>query len=58
MKLIGFLLLISGWGIVLAALLMLHGTPVSAFIAAGIGVEIVGLVLAAKAHLPASRENG
>lgn len=55
MKLIGFLLLLSGWGIVLAALAMLHGAAVSAFILAALGVEILGLVLVARAHLPVDK---
>lgn len=52
MKLGGFLLLLSGWGIVLAALFMLHGGAVSAFVFAGLAVEILGLVLVFRAHLP------
>jgi hypothetical protein len=52
MKIGGFLLLLSGWGIVVAALAMLHGGVVSAFILAGFAVEIIGLVLVIKAHLP------
>ena len=56
MKLLGFLLLISGWGIVLAAINMLHGTPVSIFILAGVAVEILGLVLVARTHLPVSED--
>ena len=51
MKLLGFLLLISGWGVVTAALSMLHGTPVSIFILAGVAVEILGFVVVARAHL-------
>ena len=56
MKLLGFLLLISGWGVVIAALSMLHGTPVSIFILAGVAVEILGFVLVARAHLPVSED--
>lgn len=52
MKLIGLLLLLSGWGIVLAALVMLQGVAVSAFVIAGVAVEVVGFVLFAKAHIP------
>jgi hypothetical protein len=58
MKLVGFLLLLSGWGLVLAALRLLHGIPLSVFVFLGVGVEILGLVLVAKAHLPAIKENG
>lgn len=58
MKLIGFLLLLSGWGIVLAALDMLHGHATVVFILLGVAIEILGLVFAAKAHLPKTTENG
>jgi hypothetical protein len=58
MKLLGFLLLLSGWGIVLAAVAMLHGRAVSAFILAGVAVEILGFVLVARSHLPVSEERG
>jgi len=58
MKLGGFLLLLSGWGIVLAALAMLHGTATSIFVLAGVAVEIIGLVLVARAHLPLREDNG
>ena len=56
MKLIGCLLLISGWLIVLAALVMLQ-TPVqrAAFIAAGFGTEILGLVLLGNAYATMQR---
>jgi hypothetical protein len=58
MKLGGFLLLLSGWGIVVAAMALLHGAAVSGFILAGLGVEILGLALILRAHLPASEDNG
>ena len=54
MKIGGFLLLLSGWGIVVAALALLHGGVVSAFILAGLAVEILGLVLVFRGHLPAA----
>lgn len=51
MKAAGFFLLLAGWGLVLAALGMLHaGAPRTAFLGAGIAVEILGLGLAAQAH--------
>ena len=51
MKLPGFLLLLAGWGIVLAAIILLMAAvPRAAFVAAGIAVEIVGLVLVIRAH--------
>jgi len=53
MKLAGFLLLISGWCLVVAALGMLPASGArAAFVVAGAAVEIVGLVLAIRAHLP------
>ena len=54
MKLLGFILLLSGWGIVMASISMLRGSAVLAFILAGIAVEILGLVLVARAHLDAT----
>ena len=54
MKLGGFLLLLSGWSIVVAALALLHGPAASAFIYSGAAVEILGMVLVFRAHLPAS----
>jgi len=56
MKLLGFLLLLSGWGIVVAALALLHGGAVPAFVSAGFAVEILGLVLVLRAHLPLLEE--
>lgn len=58
MKLVGFLLLLSGWAIVLAALGMLHGAATPVFILLGVAVEILGLGFIARAHLPASEEKG
>jgi len=58
MRLSGFLLLLSGWGIVVAALLLLHGGALSAFILAGLAVEILGLALVAKSHVAVSEGNG
>jgi len=51
MRLFGFLLLLAGWGIVLSALALLATeTSRAAFALAGVGVEIVGLVLVIRAH--------
>jgi hypothetical protein len=52
MKLAGFLLLPAGWALVLAAIALLAAAgPRSVFLLAGVGVEVLGLVLAARAHL-------
>jgi hypothetical protein len=53
MRFVGFLLLLSGWGLVMAALGMLSGAgPRGAFAIAGVAVEILGLVLTVRAHMP------
>jgi hypothetical protein len=50
-KLFGFLLLLAGWGLVLAALALLAAdAPRIAFVLAGVAVEIVGLVVVIRAH--------
>ena len=51
MKLLGFLLLFSGWIIAFASLAMLGiGAPRVVFLILGIGVEMMGLVLVTRAH--------
>ena len=58
MKITGLLMMPAGWFIVLAALALLRGLlPESLFIAAGSGVEILGLVLFARSHMPAKGGN-
>jgi hypothetical protein len=59
MKLAGFLLLLAGWGIVLAALgVLAPGSAQNSFIFAGVGVEVMGLVLVIRSRpvLRAERE--
>lgn len=52
MKIAGFLLLLAGWLLVLSALVLLaRGGPQSAFLLAGVAVEILGLVLFVESHL-------
>jgi len=56
LKLIGCLLLLSGWLLVLAALVMLPAfTQRSAFIAAGMAIEILGLGLLTRAYTAMQR---
>ena len=58
MKITGLLMLPAGWFIVLAALVLLRAfLAQNLFIAAGIGVEIMGLVLFTRAHGVAKRGN-
>jgi hypothetical protein len=52
MKLAGFLLLLSGWVIVLVAIMLIPTTAARAtFVLAGVGVEALGLILGARSHL-------
>jgi hypothetical protein len=52
MKIAAFLLLLAGWALVLSALsLLTRALPRDAFVAAGMAVEILGLVLAVRAHI-------
>ena len=56
MKIIGFLMLPAGWFLVVAALAMLRTFAAqSLFVAAGVGVEIMGLVLFTRAHMLVKR---
>ena len=57
MKLAGFLLLLAGWIIVLSAVALLASPGQRAgFVLAGVGVEVVGLVLVVRSHLAFSGE--
>jgi hypothetical protein len=52
MRFTGFLLLVAGWGIDLAALAMLKsGSPQNSFVLAGTAVEMLGLTLAARSYI-------
>ena len=57
MRLAGFLLLLAGWAIVLAALALLpSAVPRVVFLAAGVAVELLGFVLVARSHAAHPRE--
>ncbi|NYF80327.1 hypothetical protein [Granulicella arctica] len=59
MRLVGCLLLLSGWLIVLAALVMLAGLQErTAFVSAGIAVEVLGLILLTQADKALLRSQG
>jgi hypothetical protein len=46
MRLLGFGLLLSGWFLVLSAIVLLRATvPQTAFVLAGVAVEAAGLIL-------------
>lgn len=51
MKAAGFLLLLAGWIICIAAIALLKtAAPEVAFMLAGLGVEILGLVFVVRSH--------
>ena len=53
MKIAGFLLMVAGWILALAALVLLVSLPSrTAFVIAGLAVEALGFVLVARVHLP------
>lgn len=59
MKPAGFLLLVAGWAIVVAALLLLPSAPSRvAFVLAGIAVQVLGLVLVVRSHRVLDVERG
>jgi hypothetical protein len=52
MKIAGFLLLLAGWLLILSALALLaRSGPRNAFLLAGSGVELLGLVLFVRSHI-------
>jgi len=57
MKTTGFLLLLAGWGLAVAAVALLSAAlPRAAFVLAGVGVEALGLGLVIRSHLHSRRE--
>jgi hypothetical protein len=58
MKVAGFLLLLTGWMLVVAAVALLPAAgPRSAFLLAGLGVELLGLVLVVRSHLSLKKDD-
>lgn len=52
MKFVGFLLLVTGWLLVLAAIVLLASPPSRAvFVLAGVAVEGLGVTLVIRSHL-------
>ena len=59
MKLAGFILLLAGSGLVIAAVALLASSlPRTSFVLAGVGVEALGLVLVVRSHLPEHGDRG
>lgn len=53
MKLLSLFLIVAGWFLVMAAIALLKPAFIAAFVVAGVFVEILGIVLFARSHLPA-----
>jgi hypothetical protein len=59
MRILGFLLLLAGWGLAVAAVVLLAAAaPRAAFVLAGVGVEVMGLVLVIRSHCVPRGEHG
>ena len=59
MKIAGFFLLLAGLALVVSTLTLLGSAPArSGFVLAGIGVEIVGMTLVVRSHLPVREDRG
>jgi membrane-bound ClpP family serine protease len=58
LRIVGIFLMVAGWLLILAAMLMLSTLPSrTAFTLAGLAVEILGLVLLARTHIPARKRH-
>ena len=52
MKAVGFLMLLAGWFLVLAAIVLFASPPLrGAFVLSGVAVETLGLILVFRSHL-------
>jgi hypothetical protein len=59
MKAVGFLMLLAGWLLVLAAIVLFAAPPLrAAFVLAGLAVETLGLILVFRSHLMPREEKG
>jgi hypothetical protein len=59
MKAVGFLMLLAGWFLVLAAIVLFVSQSLRAtFVLAGIAVETLGLILVFRSHLIPREEKG
>jgi hypothetical protein len=59
MKFTGFLMLVAGWVIVLASMPLLASMKSrTIFVLAGLGVEVIGLVLVVRSHVALEDETG
>ena len=59
MKAVSFLMLLAGWFLVLAAIVLFASPSLrAAFVLAGIAVEALGLILVFRSHLIPREEKG
>jgi hypothetical protein len=59
MRFTGFLMLVAGWVIVLASMPLLASMKSrTIFVLAGLGVEVIGLVLVVRSHVVLEDETG
>ncbi len=59
MKAVGFLMLLAGWFLVLAAIVLFASPSLrAAFVLAGIAVETLGSILVFRSHLIPREEKG
>ena len=58
LRIAGLILLLTGWFLMLAAILMLSSLPLrTSFSVAGLGVELLGFVLLARSHVPVRKKH-
>ena len=58
MTIAGFLLMLAGWVLELAAVILLGSlAPRTGFVCAGLVVEILGFVLVARTHVPVRQKD-
>jgi hypothetical protein len=59
MKVVGFLMLLAGWFLALAAIVLFASQSLrGAFVLAGVAVETLGLILVFRSHLIPREEKG
>lgn len=59
MKVFGFLMLLAGWLLVLAAIVLFATPPLQGgFVLIGMAVEVLGLIFAFRSHLVPRKEKG
>ena len=57
LRIAGFFLLLMGWLLVVSAIVLLKQGALAGFVAAGLGVEALGLFFAVRSHISRKRED-